>query len=296
MKILIIGGSSILGTSILQGLQNELYTVHYSYLKNKPPFSNGLKLDITKKNDVIKVIDEIKPDLVIHTSALTNIDLCEKNNSLAYSINVDGTRNIIQACEKANCKIIFVSTSFVFDGLKNEYTEDDKTSPATYYGFTKWQGEEYVKVAKVPYLILRTDALYGWVEKWQRDNSVTRALKFLRAEKTLKEITDWCNTPTYLPDFVTAIIKLIKLNKTGIYHLTGSNFISRFEWSKEVADVFGLNLNNIVPVLSKELEHISVKRVNINLLNNKIKNDTGTSFKTTRQGAISMLNTDVNSY
>ena len=223
-------------------------------------------------------------------------DLCEKNNSLAYSINVDGTKNIIQACEKANCKIIFVSTSFVFDGLKNEYTEDDKTSPATYYGFTKWKGEEYVKVAKVPYLILRTDALYGWVEKWQRDNSVTRALKFLRAEKTLKEITDWCNTPTYLPDFVTAIIKLIKLNKTGIYHLTGSNFISRFEWSKEVADVFGLNLNNIVPVLSKELEHISVKRVNINLLNNKIKNDTGTSFKTTRQGAISMLNTDVNSY
>ena len=92
------------------------------------------------------------------------------------------------------------------------------------------------------------------------------------------------------------IIKLIKLNKTGVYHLTGSNFISRFEWSKEVADVFSLNLNNIVPVLSKELEHISVKRVNINLLNNKIKKDTDTSFKTTRQGAISMLNTDVNSY
>ena len=296
MKILIIGGSSILGTSILQGLKNELYAIHYSYLKNQPPFSNGHKLDITKKNDVLKVIDEIKPDLVIHTSALTNIDLCEKNNSLAYSINVDGTRNIIQACEKANCKIIFVSTSFVFDGLKNEYTEDDKTSPATYYGFTKWKGEEYVKAAKVPYLILRTDALYGWVEKWQRDNSVTRALKFLRSGKILKEITDWYNTPTYLPDFVTAIIKLIKLNKTGVYHLTGSNFISRLEWSKEVADVFGLNLNNIVPVLSKELEHISVKRVNINLLNNKIKNDTGTSFKTTRQGAISMLNTDVNSY
>jgi len=295
MKIFIIGGSSILGSCILQSLKNESYIVHYSYLNNKPPFSNGHKLDITKKNDVLKIIDEIKPDLVIHTSALTNIDLCEKNNSLAYSINVDGTKNIIQACEKANCKIIFVSTSFVFDGAKNEYTEDDKTSPATYYGFTKWKGEEYVKTSKVSYLILRTDALYGWIEKWQRDNSVTRSLKFLKVGKILKEITDWYNTPTYLPDFATAIIKLIESNKTGIYHLTGSNFINRFEWSKEVANVFGLNLNNILPVSSKELEHISVKRVNINLLNNKIKNDIGISFKTTKQGAISMLELDKNS-
>ena len=88
---------------------------------------------------------------------------------------------------------------------------------------------------------------------------------------------------------------LIKSNKTGIYHLTGSNFINRFEWSKEVANVFGLNLNNILPISSKELEHISVKRVNINLLNNKIKNDIGISFKTTKQGAISMLELDKNS-
>jgi len=288
MKILIIGGSGVIGTKLVNYFKNEELETEYTYLKNKIPYYSGYQLDITKKNEIIKIISKSNPDVVIHTAALTNVDLCETNNSLANLINVKGTENVIEGCKNVNSKLIYISTSFVFDGSKETYYENDKVSPATYYGITKQHSEDLVQKSGLQYLILRTDQPYCWVEKWQRTNSVVRALRTLQSGKVLKEIVDWYNTPTFVPDFVEATRKLIDDNASGIFHLVGSDFINRYTWSLSVAEIFGLNKKMILPINSETL-NLAVKRVNVHLSNQKIFEKTGIRMNGIKEGLEEMF-------
>jgi dTDP-4-dehydrorhamnose reductase len=267
-------------------LFNKIET-EFTYRTNHIQIPAGHCLDITSRTDVANLVDKIKPDLVIHTVALTNVDLCETNPTLADSINIDGTKNVVLGCQKVNCKLVFISTSFVFDGKQELYSEEDTTSPATYYGYTKFRGEEIVKNSGLPYLILRTDQPYCWVEKWQHSNSVLRVLEALGHDKVLKEVVNWCNTPTYVPDFVKAAKKLFEEDVTGIYHLVGSDFINRCDWSLLVAEIFGFNKKMIEPVTSDTF-NLPAKRVNVHLSNNKLQK-TGIRMMGIREGLMEML-------
>jgi len=274
MKILVIGGSGMIGSKVVDHFLKTNNEVEFTYFTHDVPFRTGYHLDITQKDDTVKLITKINPDIVIHSSALVNVDLCETNNSLADSINVNGTANIIEGCKVVKDKLIYISTSFVFDGSKQKYVEDDIPSPSTYYGLTKYGGEELVRNSDLTYLILRTDQPYCWVEKWQRTNSVLRVLQTLRSGKVLKEITDWYNAPTYVPDLVHAIEKLLEDNAEGIFHLVGSEFINRYNWALKVANTFGLDKNLIKPITSDALS-LPAKRVSVNLCNKKLFQKTG---------------------
>lgn len=269
MKTLVIGGSGVIGSKVVDHFIKLGHEVEFTYFSHEIPNRRGHQLDITVKEDTIKLIVKVKPQTVIHCSALANVDLCETNNLLADSINVNGTANIIEACKILDCKIVYISTSFVFDGTKSQYHEDDKPSPTTYYGVTKYRGEELVKNSDLSYLILRTDQPYCWIEKWQHTNSVLRVIQTLKSSKILKEITDWYNTPTYVPDFVHATKKLIDDNDKGIFHLVGSDFINRYDWSLIVAEIFRLDKTLIEP-MSSEILNLSAKRANVNLSNQKL--------------------------
>ena len=285
MKILVIGGSGVIGWNFIQYLRGKA-DIEFTYLKNTID-DKGICLDITQKDHTIKLITQINPDIVINTAAITNVDLCETNNNLANSINVQGTSNIIEGCKKINSKIVYVSTSFVFDGKKSQYHEDDTPHPSTYYGFTKFQGEELVKQSGLSHIILRTDQPYCWIEKWQHMNSVIRALDNLRSGRTHNEVADWYNTPTYVPDFVQAAWKLLQDDEVGIYHLTGPEFINRYDWSLNIADIFGLNKDLIKPITSDSL-NLPAKRVNVNLDNNKIIKKTGIQMSGIKDGLLEM--------
>lgn len=288
MKILIIGGSSTVGTHMIKSLENTSIDWEFTYNKHKILFERGHQLDITNKERVINLINEINPDIVFHTAALANIDLCEINNELARSVNINGTNNVIQGCKKTGSKIVYVSTSFVFNGEHTHYYEGDIPSPTTYYGHTKWKGEQLVQKSQLKYLILRTDALYGWIENWNRENPVMRTLRTLKADKVLREITDWYNTPTFLPDFVNAAHKLLKQDEMGIFHLNGPEFINRYNWSIKVAEIFGLDKKMIQPIKSEVL-NLPAKRVNINLNNHKLTRRTGFVMKDIKEGLQNML-------
>ncbi len=287
MKILVIGGSGTIGSKIVRKFIENKNDVVYTYYENKLNVGIGYRLDIRKKDETIDLISKIKADLVIHTAALTNVDLCETDKKLADSINVTGTENVITGCQKTNSKIVYISTSFIFNGEKNKYFEDDEPSPVTYYGLTKLKGEELVKNSKLSFLILRTDQPYDWKEKWQHMNSVIRVLDNLRFGRIHKEVADWYNTPTYVPDFVRATWKLLQDDEVGIYHLTGSEFINRYDWSLSIADIFGLNRDLIKPITSDSL-NLPVKRVNVNLYNNKIIKKTGIQMSGIKDGLLEM--------
>ena len=288
MKILIIGGSGVIGYNLLVDFIQEGMNTDFTYFKHKLPIKNGYFLDITKRDDTIKVIDRCKPDVVIHTVGITNVDLCENDHKLADKINVKGTLNVIEGCKKTKSKLIFLSTSAVFDGTKSEYFEDDLMSPISYYGFTKKIAEEEIKKSRLQYIILRIDQPYFWTEKWHHTNSVLRVLEGLKETKNFEEISDWYNTPTFIPDIIHAIKKLINLDCKGVYHVVGHDFINRYKWALDVAEIFKLDKNKISSIISEKLD-LPAKRANVKLNNEKIEKETKIVMKGVKEGLKIML-------
>ncbi len=290
MKICIIGGSGVIGSKMVQFFSENGHDTFHTYNTHRTNSSSKeYQLDITDSSKTVNFLKKINPEIIIYSSAITNIDLCETDKELAYKVNVKGIENTVKGCKEINGKLVYLSTSFVYDGNKKEYYEEDKPSPSTYYGYTKMKGEEITKDSQLEYLILRTDQPYCWVEKWQHTNSILRVLDTLRAGKILNEVEDWYNTPTYVPEIVLATSELLKNKSNGIFHVVGSDFINRYKWSIEVAKIFGYDQTKINPINSKELK-LAVKRVNVNLKNSKILKETGLKIKGIKSGAILMKN------
>ena len=193
----------------------------------------------------------------------------------------------MEECLNTNCKIIFFSTSFVFDGSKSKFFEEDDCKPSTYYGKTKSIGEKIIQDSGIDYLIIRIDQPYGWKQPWQADNSVTRILSNFKKGKVL-EVIDWYNNPTYLKDISEGLQKLIEMKKSGIYHLVGPDFINRFEWSKIVAEVFNLDYRKIESIHSSQLK-LPAKRASVNLSNLKIFSETGMKMRGVKEALEDML-------
>jgi dTDP-4-dehydrorhamnose reductase len=290
-RILIIGGSGLIGYNLVKEFTKDKNDVEFTYFENKVPLKNNHKLNSTIKNDTIEFICKINPDIVIQTVALAGVDLAEKNHDLANQVTVDSTENIIQGCKSCKSKLVYVSTTYVFDGEKEIFEENDKPNPKSYYGITKLRAEKLIQNSNIKYLILRTDQPYFWIEKWQRINSVVRVLNTLKTNSVLNEITDWFNLPTYVPDFVKATKTLVNNNENGVFHITGPDFINRYTWSLKVAELFGLNKKLINPITANKLS-LSVQRKNINVSNKKLYNKTGIKMRSVNEGLLDMLNND----
>ena len=289
MKILVLGGSGSIGFNLVKKLIENGHHVEFTYFKNKIPGFKCHFLDITDKVKTMNLIKKTKPEIVIHCVSVPSVDLAETNQYLATSINVDGTRNIINSCKGIVSKIIYISSSFVYENKNKVNYETSKTQPNTHYGKTKLEAEILIRESQLDFLILRTDQPYNWIEKWQKENSVVRVLKHLNRKKVLKEIIDWYNVPTYIPDLAKAIEFLIKKEASGIFNVVGDDYVNRYDWSCNVADVFNLNKKLIIPIKSEEL-NIAVKRPNINLSNKKLVEKTGINMSGIYSGAISMKN------
>lgn len=293
MKILVTGGSGRIGFNIskLLSKKHQVFPTFYSHdLTNV--FPTAKKLNATNLDETINLFNLIKPDIVIHSAALANVDLCETNHKLADLLNIKATENILKAAENSNIKIIYFSTSYVFDGKKNIYVETDKTSPTTYYGYTKYVGENKIKNYHSDWLILRTDQPYGWIQKWQNDNSVTRILNNFSKNEPVKDVVDWYNNPTLMDDLSNTVSILLDKKKTGIYHAVGTDFINRFEWAKITAEIFNLKKEKIIHIQSKDL-NLPAIRVKVNLSNKKIIEDTGYNMKGIREGLLHMYDTKI---
>jgi dTDP-4-dehydrorhamnose reductase len=188
-SIFVTGGSGLLGSKFTGD------SFKYNIIKtfNANPENNCILLNITDEKDVLNKIEPSNPELVVHSAALTNVDYCEDHQIEAYEINVKGTQNIVKACKKVDCKLIYVSTDFVFDGKKGMYCEDDKSNPFGYYALTKLQGEETVENSELNYAITRVSVLYGW---HKRPNFVTWVIDELNHNNQINVVTDQYNSPT----------------------------------------------------------------------------------------------------
>jgi len=276
MKILVTGGSGVIGSNLVETLLKSENIVHYTFHSHECVLgktSVGHRLDVSNRENTMELINRIKPELTIHASALTNMDLCETDKQLAYNVNVEGTRNVIDGCRLANSKVIYVSTSNVFDGTKKIYSESDIPNAINNYGATKLEGERMIQESNLSFLILRTDQPYCWVKPWQRKNSVIRVLEKLESNEVVNDVLDWYNTPTLVDNFSEVTVTLIKEHKSGIYHVVGSQFVNRYEWGLKIAEVFNKDQNLIQPIMSSQL-NVFAKRANVHLSNKRTTDET----------------------
>lgn len=222
-----------------------------------------LKLDISNPEDLHQ-IPKLKPSIIIHLAAYTNVDACESNQTNAYKINTLGTKNIASICEKLDIPMLYISTDYVFDGTKpTPYLEWDQPNPINIYGATKASAEKYVLTLK-KYWLVRTSGLYGKYGKNFVDTILGRDTP--RRVQPLKVVADQIGSPTYTNDFANAILKLIDTDYYGIYHITNSDWCSWYEFAKTALQFAKIKCE-VIPISSVELDRPAKRPKNFRLLN-----------------------------
>jgi dTDP-4-dehydrorhamnose reductase len=284
-NILVTGASGRIGYEIAKKLAEKGCKVAATYLDNQVSIKNVkmFRCDLSKDSEVKKLFAECKPEVVIHCASMTNVDECETEKAKALMLNVNATEHITKYSKQHNTKIIFVSTSFVFDGSKKAYVETDAPHPMNHYGQTKLMAEKVVQASEQPFLILRTDQPYGPVGDHKKPNFVTTTLHKLEAGSKFQIFSDWFNNPTYIPDFVDCAIALLEKEKTGIYHVIGPDFISRTDWAALIATIFGKD-KKLIEGVKSDASKVPAKRPNANLSNKKAEKDSGIKFRSVQEG------------
>jgi len=253
MKVFITGGSGLLGYRIAELALEKGYDVYSGYCHSKPLVGEAVRVDLSEPVSAFDVVKEVKPDVIMHAAALTNVDRCEKEKELAFKVNVKGTKVIAEAARKLNSFLIYVSTDYVFDGSKGMYKEDDETNPINYYGYTKLLGEQYCK----DFCIARTCVIYGAKPASGKINFVLWLIDKLRNGEKVKIITDQYITPTLNTNLAKMMLEVAEKELKGVFHLAGATRVSRFEFAKAVADVFGLDETLITPSKMGEINWIA---------------------------------------
>lgn len=254
MKILITGANGQLGREL---------TKQYSEKGNVELILTDVDtLDITNVNDVYKMVNEKRPDVIINCAAHTAVDKCEDDVDNAYKINTVGPKNLAAAINAIGGEIVQVSTDYVFDGTSEKpYLEFDKPCPASVYGQTKYDGEELVKVLNPKHYIVRTAWLYG-----DGNNFVKTMIRLGENNPEVKVVNDQFGSPTSTTDLARVIIELVENKNYGTFHCTCKGQCSWYDFAKEIFSLKGMDVN-LVPCTSEEFKS-RAKRPKYSVLRN----------------------------
>ncbi len=279
-KVLVTGANGLLGSKIVEkGEDYEVYPTHATH----PLFSKSLKMNITNENAVKRVISKVRPDIVIHTAAETNVDKCESNREYALKVNAEATKILAETCNQVNAKFVYVSTDYVFDGERGQYVEEDEPSPVNHYGLTKLMGEKYVKDICERLLILRTSVLYG--THAQKSNFAKWVVAALIKGKPFTIVDDHYNSPTLADNLAEVILEMINQEIVGLYHTAGCKRISRYRFALIIAETFSLDATPIQPIKMSELKTWTAKRPkDSSLCVDKVKKEIDTKLLDVTEG------------
>ena len=233
MKVFVTGVGGQLGYDVLNELKRRGYEVFGSDITE----SSDIQLDIINKADVERVLGKIKPDAVIHCAAWTAVDAAEEedNKEKVYAVNVIGTRNIAEVCKQLDCKMIYISTDYVFNGQGTEPWKADciDFAPLNYYGQTKLEGELAVAELLNKFFIVRI----AWVFGLNGKNFIKTMINLGKKYDTVRVVNDQIGTPTYTYDLAKMLVDMIATDKYGIYHATNEGVCSWADFAKYIFEV-----------------------------------------------------------
>jgi len=246
-------------------------------------------MDMTNREEVAQVIEGFGPDTLIHTAAMTQVDDCEKDPEACQKQNVDAVQNLCDACLPLGTHIIHLSTDFIFDGLHGPYAEEAQPGPLSIYGKAKWEAERIVEAYPGPACIARTVLVYGLAADMSRTNIVLWVQKSLQEGKSLRIVSDQYRTPTLAEDLADGCLRIAKLGATGIYNLSGGEFMTVFEMAQRIAHFLGLDASLLHPVTTAELGQPAPRPLRSGFIIDKAVRDLGYQPRTLEQGITLLL-------
>ena len=248
MKILITGSNGLLGQKIVYAClgkyKNQVELIATARGNNRLIEQTGYKyhpMDISNQANVLEVIEQFMPDVVIHAAAMTNVDACETDKEGCLQNNVHAVQYIVEACNKTNAHLVHISTDFIFDGLNGPYSEDAEPNPVSYYGWSKAEAEKIVKETSNSWAILRTILVYGVADHMSRSNVVLWAKGALEKGSPINVVDDQFRMPTLAEDLAEGCLLAATQKANGIFNISGPDYMNIFELVNRVADYFGLD-------------------------------------------------------
>jgi dTDP-4-dehydrorhamnose reductase len=272
MKVLVTGANGIIGKNVAKALTKisdiEVYATSLKKLSidNATIFTSNLLIA-----DINLMIDEIHPDVVVHCAAISSPDACEVDRYACHRLNVELTKRLLSACIDYNAHLVFLSTDFVFDGKKGNYSEEDTTNPVNYYGESKLEAEKIICRSTENHTIIRTSLVYGYETKLSRPNIVSRVIDNLQKGKPYKVPTDQIRKPTYVCDLAYAIAQICINKPKGIFHISGDEEITVSNFARKIAKALQLDESLIQETTSSQIAQAAPRPLNTTLNIEKIK-------------------------
>mgnify|MGYP006145831885 FL=1 len=258
-NVLVTGANGLLGQKLVEMLlpfSNQYQIIATARGDNRAKITEGYiyeKLDITNIDELNTIFQKYQPDAVIHGAAMTNVDQCEEQKELCWNANVHAVSYIVNECKKYKSKLIHVSTDFIFDGKNGPYLENAEANPLSYYGESKLAAEKIVQNSGLQWAIARTVLVYGVINDPSRSNIVLWAKNALESGKEISVVDDQFRTPTLAEDLADGCIKILLMEKEGIYNISGKDFLSVYEMVQQVAEFYDLSMDNVKKVSSSTL-------------------------------------------
>jgi dTDP-4-dehydrorhamnose reductase len=285
-KVLVTGANGLLGQKLVGFLRNDnsVEVIGSGKGGSRLPESwegsyTWKELDITDRDQMMRVFSETKPDSVVHSAAMTQVDDCEKDREECRILNVEAVRYLIEACEKFDVHLIHLSTDFIFDGEDGPYTEEALPNPVNYYGETKMEAENLLLASNIRYAIVRTVLVYGIAQDMSRSNIILWVKKSLEEGKIIKVVNDQWRTPTLAEDLAEGCILIMKKGATGIFNISGADFLTPYDMAIQTAEYFGLDKNLITESDSTLFTQPAKRPPRTGFIIDKAKNDLGYSPK-----------------
>jgi dTDP-4-dehydrorhamnose reductase len=254
MKVLVTGGSGLLGSRLVLQMKSKGHDVIPTFRSTEHGHNY---MDLTDFSSIKHLILSSKPDCIVHTAALTNVDYCESHPEEAMSINGKASGIIARNAAEIGAFLVYVSTDYVFDGKKGFYSEEDETHPVNIYGKSKLLGEEEVKKKARSFAIVRSSVIYGSSKSRGKVNFALWILDKLSHHESIKVVNDQFVSPTLNSNLAEMICEVCERKLEGIFHLSGATRIDRYSFAVKIAEVFSLDKVLMQPVSSEEMNWVA---------------------------------------
>ncbi len=298
MKILITGGTGLLGTALVRSMdRNDDVVATYFSSTLKPEYSPAQfeHLDIRNKTMVMDCVRRYRPRVIIHTAAKSSPDYCETQQKDAYATNVSGTKYILEAAKLNRSRIFIMSSNQVFDGLKPPYSESSRVSPINEYGRMKVENEKEA-LKHTTACIMRLMTMYGWPPIHGTKNTAVWAMSLLSSGESISVVDNVYNNFLWAGQAAQIIWKIVKSSQKApkILHIAGKDTLSRYEFVRLVGDVFGIDTKRVVPVPKSYFTDEAPRPLNTIYDTSLLRKKYGVRPMSIRDGLIQMKNEETN--
>ena len=289
MNIAIIGGNSKIASAIIRLFLKETSWTLYVYSMSLPESSAERIYHKAIPYTDIKAWKEeflaLRPDYIINTAAMTNVDACEEKKQEAWHANATFVEQLSRIALITEAHLIHFSTDYVFDGWKGPYSETDQPKPISYYGKSKLAGENAVLKSHAKNTVIRTNVVYGMSSDTQQD-FVKWILHNADASKEMNIVDDQFSNPTLTDDLALAVKRIIEKERCGIYHIGGNTYCNRYEFALEIAKIFHLDESLFKPIKTKELQQPAARPLMGGLITLKAHTDLDITFSSITEGLV----------